>query len=86
MIEYQISIVWWNKSEGNKMNFSNPIKNRYKAKGWSESELARRAGISRSGLNEVVTGKAKIDLPRLIKVAQALDVNVWELVKEAEQL
>ena len=68
------------------MNFSNPIKSRYKAKGWSESELARRAGISRSGLHAIVPGKAKIDLPRLIKVAQALDVNVWELVKEAEQL
>jgi transcriptional regulator with XRE-family HTH domain len=72
------------QTKGKQMNFSKSIKSRYKAKGWSESELARRAGISRSGLNEVITGKANIDLPRLIKVAKALDVNVWELVKEAE--
>jgi transcriptional regulator with XRE-family HTH domain len=67
------------------MNFSESIKTRYKDKGWSEAELARRAGVSRSGLNEVITGKAKIDLNRLIKVAKALDCDVWVLVKEAEE-
>ena len=68
------------------MKFSKPINDRRIKKGWSQAELARRALINKAGLCEVLSGKAKIDLPRLIKIAQALDVNVWELVKEAEQL
>ena len=67
------------------MNFSKPIKKRLKAKGWSQAELARRTGISKSGLSEVMTEKASMDLNRLVRVAKALETNVWRMVKEAEQ-
>ena len=67
------------------MKFDAVIQERLTAKGWSQAELARKAGISKAGLNEVLKGKADINLNRLIKIAAALKVNVWKLVKEAEK-
>ena len=66
------------------MNFSDGINERLKAKGWSQAELARRASISKAGLCNALKGESNIDLPRLIKIAKALNTNVWKLVKEAE--
>ncbi len=46
------------------------------AKGWSQAELARRAGVRRAMLNELEAGKRqRIDLGILEKLAAALGVD-----------
>lgn len=67
------------------MNFSKVITDLRKEKGWSQAELCRRADISAAGLSQVINGKAGCSLVRLEKIARALDVQMWKLVKFAEQ-
>jgi transcriptional regulator with XRE-family HTH domain len=50
-------------------------------KGISQEELAHRAGLSRTGMGFVETGKRWPRLDTLMKVAQALNVTVDELLK-----
>lgn len=84
-LNFAVSVILlWNTNGGDEMKFDAVIQERLAAKGWSQAELARRAGISKAGLNEVINGKAKVNLTRLISIAKALNVSVWKLVKEAE--
>ena len=66
------------------MNFNESINKRLKAKGKNKSWLAKEAGISKGGLSDMMIGKEGISFPRLIKIAEALNVSVWRMVKEAE--
>jgi transcriptional regulator with XRE-family HTH domain len=50
-------------------------------KGISQEELAHRAGLSRTGMGFVETGKRWPRLDTLMKVAQGLSVTVDELLK-----
>ena len=50
-------------------------------KGISQEELAHRAGLSRTGMGFVETGKRWPRLDTLMKVAQGLNVTVDELLK-----
>ncbi|MGI0134096.1 MAG: helix-turn-helix domain-containing protein [Candidatus Micrarchaeaceae archaeon] len=47
----------------------------------SQEELAHRAGLSRTGMGFVETGKRWPRLDTLMKVAQGLNVTVDELLK-----
>lgn len=50
-------------------------------KGISQEELAHRAGLSRTGMGFIETGKRWPRLDTLMKVAQGLNVTVDELLK-----
>ena len=50
-------------------------------KGISQEELAHRAGLSRTGMGFLETGKRWPRLDTLMKVAQGLNVTVDELLK-----
>ena len=50
-------------------------------KGVSQEELAHRAGLSRTGMGFLETGKRWPRLDTLMKVAQGLNVTVDELLK-----
>ncbi len=50
------------------------------ARGWSQSELARQAGISRTTVVVTEIGKTKPRLPTLRRLARAFGVTVDELV------
>ena len=50
-------------------------------KGISQEELAHRAGLSRTGMGFVETGKRWPRLDTLMKVAHGLNVTVDELFK-----
>ena len=67
------------------MNFTPPIERRLKAKGKNKAWLAREAQLSKGGLSDLMNGKESVSFPRLIKIAAALKVSVWRLVKEAEK-
>jgi transcriptional regulator with XRE-family HTH domain len=49
-------------------------------RGLSVSELARRSEVSQSFLSQVEGGQSDISVGRLVRVAQALDVDVTELL------
>ena len=55
-------------------------------RGWSSSELARRAGISQSSVSNVLTGKQIPGLEFCKGVAKALDVRTEELLEQAGHL
>ena len=55
-------------------------------RGWSSSELARRAGVSQSSVSNVLTGKQIPGLEFCKGVAQALDLRAEELLRRAGHL
>ena len=57
------------------------IKELREQKGISQEELAHRAGLSRTGMGFVETGKRWPRLDTFMKVAQGLNVTVDELLK-----
>jgi len=60
---------------------ANRIKELRDQKGISQEELAHRAGLSRTGMGFVETGKRWPRLDTLMKVAQGLNITVDELLK-----
>ena len=53
-------------------------------KGFSQRELAKKTGISRSTLNDLINGKIKkVDIDDLRKIAEALDMSLQNLLKVA---
>ena len=60
---------------------ANRIKELRDQKGISQEELAHRAGLSRTGMGFVETGKRWPRLDTLMKVAQGLNVTVDELLR-----
>jgi transcriptional regulator with XRE-family HTH domain len=59
----------------------NNIKNLRQKKKLSQEELAFRAGVDRSYLSEVESGYKNIGISVLKQIADALDVEIAELVK-----
>lgn len=49
-------------------------------KKYSQEEFAHLAGFSRSYYTEIETGKRNLSLLNLIKIAEALDVDIRELL------
>lgn len=60
------------------------LRTRREAGGWSVSDLAAKAGLSRRYLTEAEAGRANVSLLRLHDLARALDVPLAELVREAD--
>ncbi len=57
------------------------IKEIRKAKGWTQAELARKAGIRRATVNRIENARVKaIDLDVLEKLARALHVDPGYLI------
>ena len=48
--------------------------------GMQQSELAFRAGLTSSHMSHVETGQTKVALPTIVRIANALDVSVDELL------
>jgi transcriptional regulator with XRE-family HTH domain len=55
------------------------------ARGWKTVELAGRAGVDRSHLAEILAGKQSPNLETLEKLAEALEVTISALFREAER-
>jgi transcriptional regulator with XRE-family HTH domain len=60
------------------------ISSKRRAGGISQAELARRAGISPSYLNLIERNKRHVGGSLLIKLAQALELDIGELSGDAE--
>ena len=57
----------------------NTIRNRRKAKGFSQEELAKRCGVSRQTVNAIENNKYDPTLALAFKLAQELQTTVDEL-------
>ena len=65
-------------------DFKEMVENARKLKGYSQRELAKLTGISRSTLNDLINGKIKkVDIDDLRKIAEVLDMSLQELLKVA---
>jgi len=56
-----------------------------KAQGLSHETLAQRAGITRPAISHIESGKRKPSLLICLKLAQAMDLKLWEVIKRAEK-
>ncbi len=52
------------------------------AKGWRKSDLARETGIDASHISNLENGKKHIGLELMEKIAEALGVEAYELIRE----
>lgn len=53
-------------------------------KGWSQEELARQAGLARSFVAAIESGRKNISLSTLIALAGTFDANLSTLVKGSD--
>lgn len=56
-----------------------------KAQGLSHETLAQRAGITRPAISHIESGKRKPSLLICLKLAHAMDLKLWEVLKKAEK-
>jgi transcriptional regulator with XRE-family HTH domain len=45
-------------------------------RGWSQAEVARRAGVSRKWVSDFETGKDSVDLAAVLRLLDALDIGL----------
>jgi putative transcriptional regulator len=48
-------------------------------RGWTQAELAQRAGVSRQTINAIETGKFDPSLPLAFRLAKLFDLKIEEL-------
>lgn len=56
------------------------------AKGWNKSELARATGVDASHISNIEKGKKRIGLEVIEKLAFALDVEPYQMLREYDPL
>lgn len=73
-----------NQKEG-KMNFRKVIAVRLAELDMNKGELADKAGITEPTLRKVMTkgGTDSVNLNSLVKISKALNIDVWSLIKDA---
>lgn len=54
-----------------------------KERGLTQGKLAEKAGVEPSNLSHIERGAAKVSLPTLLKIANALEVSLDDLVYES---
>lgn len=66
------------------MNFAPIIQDYMGKRKLNQRELADLADMSEPALSSVLSGRDKVSLIRLERIARALNVDMWKLVKAAE--
>lgn len=66
------------------MKATHRIKEIIKEKGYTQEELAEKLGMSRNGLYQIINGQPS--MPSLIKIAEALGVELWELFADGREI
>lgn len=64
------------------IKLGNAIRERRKAKGWSQEELAFQAGLDRTYIGSIERGERNIAALNLVKIANVLGVKAAELLEE----
>ena len=66
------------------MKATHRIKEIIKEKSYTQEELAEKLGMSRNGLYQIINGQPS--MPSLIKIAEALGVELWELFADGREI
>ncbi|MRG98152.1 helix-turn-helix transcriptional regulator [Polyangium spumosum] len=61
------------------------IRDRRLALGLSQEELADRCALHRTYVGSVERGERNISIQNIVRIANALDTRVWELIRAAEE-
>ena len=56
-----------------------------KAQGLSHEAVAQKAGVTRPAISHIESGKRKPTLLVCLRIAKALDLKLWEVLKKAER-
>ena len=67
------------------MNYLKAIKTQMDKKGWSQQDLADKAGLHKSAVSLLMNSKASVNLVQLEKIARALNVPMSRIIREAEK-
>ncbi len=57
-------------------DLGNLVRDQRKTRGWSQSQLAERAGVSRLWVGQFENGKESVELGLVIKTLRALDIGL----------
>lgn len=66
---------------GDKVNLSNNVKKIRKLKKLTLKETAKKTGVSHQMISQIETGKKRPSLETLIKIADAFDCSLDDLVR-----
>lgn len=69
----------------NKNEFSCSLKELRQERGLSQESLSSMAGLDRTYISMLERGKRKPSLETIEKIAKALDMKSWELIKTLSQ-
>jgi transcriptional regulator with XRE-family HTH domain len=61
--------------------FGDRVKSIRKAKGWSQEDLAEKAGLHRTYIGSIERSERNISLLNIERIAKALDVEIEKLTK-----
>jgi transcriptional regulator with XRE-family HTH domain len=61
------------------------VRARRRMLGWSQEELAHRAGIHRTYVGGIERGERNVSLTNLVRIARTLGCRLSELIAEAER-
>lgn len=61
--------------------FGNNVKKFRKAKGWSQEDLAKKAGLHRTYVGSIERSERNVSLINIDKLAKALGVKIENLMK-----
>ena len=67
------------------MNVNNKIRKIRAGKGFSQSQIANKLNISQRAYSKIELGQTKLKWDYLNRIANILDVNIWELIDENVQ-
>lgn len=54
-------------------------------KKWSQAEMATKLGMSTNGYSKIERGETKATMPKMEKIANALEINLMELLSFGEK-
>lgn len=67
------------------MTYLKAIKTQMDKKGWSQQDLADKAGLHKSAVSLLMNSKASVNLVQLEKIARALNVPMSRIIRDAEK-
>lgn len=67
------------------LGFGSAVKEERKRRGFSQEELAHRSGLHRTYITDVERGLRNLTVQSIIKLSDALDVPITELMSRVEK-
>jgi len=66
------------------MNIGQSIETHMNNADWSVYRLHKESGVSYNGLRNIIDNKGSVSLVTLEKLAKAMGIDLWRIVKDAQ--